>query len=98
MLTLHVQYRHPDSGSRGKVKVAYVDTGNTFAATSDDFKFAAGVAAYGMILRDSPHRGKATLDNAIAWASAGVAKPGDDDTGQRGEIIDLMRRTRALLH
>jgi Ca-activated chloride channel family protein len=97
MLTLRVQYRNAESGSRGKLAVAFVDAGTSFAATSDDFKFAAGVAAYGMILRDSPNRGVATLDNAIAWATAGVAHPGDDVTGQRGQLIELMRRTRALL-
>ena len=98
MLTLRVQYRHADTGARDKLTVPFVDNGAMFASASSEFKFCAGVAAYGMILRDSPHRGKATLDNAIAWASAGVSSPEDDPGGARTEFIDLMRRTKHLMH
>lgn len=97
LLTLRVQYRATDTDRRHKLVVPLVDNGGTFVAASGDFKFAAAVASYGMVLRDSPFRGRATLDNAIAWASASLATARPEEERARTDFIDLMRRTRPLL-
>lgn len=94
MLTLHVRYRHAVTGMREKVETAIEDDGATFLATTGDFKYFAGVAAYGMILRHSSYRGRATLSDAIAWAEAGVGT--GPAAHEREEMLDLMRRTRAV--
>lgn len=54
---------------------------------SDDFYFAAGVAAYGMILRDSPYKGDATIDMAKRLVKQGL---GFDPHGYRAELLQLM--------
>ena len=56
--------------------------------------FAAAVAAFGMVLRESSHRGSADLDlvSRLAAASAGA-----DATGYRSELRELVESTRALL-
>jgi anti-sigma factor RsiW len=74
-----------------------VDSGRRFADASADFKFAAAVAEYGMILRNSPHKGAGTLRDVVAWASAGAASNADDPRGYRGEFIGLVQKTQALL-
>ncbi|MBS0262153.1 MAG: DUF3520 domain-containing protein [Planctomycetes bacterium] len=61
---------------------------------SRDFNFAAAVAAFGMILRDSQYRGQANLDMVLELASA---SKGEDLTGERQEFIDLVHRTKAIL-
>ena len=61
---------------------------------SKDLNWAAAVAAYGLILRRSPHRGDANLDMVLELATA--AK-GEDPTGRRQEFIDLVRKTKALV-
>ena len=47
-----------------------------------------------MILRDSPHKGAGTLDQAAAWAGAGTDS---DAGGYRGEFVGLVRQAEALM-
>jgi len=54
---------------------------------TDDFYFAAGVAAYGMILRDSPYKGSADLDMAKRLVGQGLSF---DPHGYRAELLELM--------
>ncbi|HUR56251.1 MAG TPA: von Willebrand factor type A domain-containing protein [Opitutaceae bacterium] len=97
MLTLTVQYREVAAAERKKLEFPLVDAGARFAAASPDFKFAAAVAGFGLILRNSPQKGTATMGNVIDWAIGGVTGPEDDAEGARAEFIDLARRAQALL-
>ena len=54
---------------------------------SDEFYFAAGVAAYGMILRNSPYKGDATIDMAKELVTTGLSF---DPHGYRAELLQLM--------
>lgn len=56
-------------------------------ARSDEFYFAAGVAAYGMILRQSPYKGDATIDLAKSLVKQGLSF---DPHGYRAELLQLM--------
>ncbi len=60
---------------------------------SADFRFAAAVASFGLVLRESPHRGDATL--ALAGSLAAEAL-GEDRDGKRGEFLRLVRRAAEL--
>jgi Ca-activated chloride channel homolog len=60
---------------------------------SGDLRFAAAVAAFGMVLRDSEHRGGATLEQAIELAGGAL---GEDPHGYRADFLRLARRARAL--
>ena len=63
---------------------------------STDLRFAAAVAAFGMILRDSEHRGSATLDDVLQLARNAL---GEDEGGYRAEFVRLVEtvRERSLL-
>ena len=67
-----------------------------FAKASADFRFAAAVAQFGMILRGSPHRGTATMGDVAAWAATAAA-PVDDPGGYREEFLELVRKTQAMM-
>jgi Ca-activated chloride channel homolog len=97
LLTFRVRFKEPAADEPRQLDFALKDAGETFAQASDDFKLAAAVAEYGMILRDSPHRGKASIGDVIAWASSTTRKTSGDARDYRGEFIDLARRTQALL-
>ena len=58
------------------------------AAASPDFSFAAAVAGFGMLLRDSEHRGTLTLDQVLALADR---SRGADPDGYRAEFVRLAR-------
>jgi Ca-activated chloride channel family protein len=94
LLTLKVRYKEPAGDVSRKLEFPLMDTGARFAAASSDFKFAAAVAEFGMILRDSPHKGAGSLDDVIAWAEAGTES---DAGGYRGEFTELVRQAGALM-
>jgi Ca-activated chloride channel family protein len=94
LLTLKVRYKEPAGAVSRKLEFPLVDAGARFAAASADFKFAAAVAEFGMILRDSPHKGSGTLADVLNWAQAGTDS---DAGGYRGEFLGLVRQAEAVV-
>ena len=98
LLTVAVRFKKPDGlfNLSRLLEFPLVDAGKSFATASADFRFAAAVAQYGMILRGSPHRGTATIQDVARWATA-TTNDGGDPGGYRAEFLDLVRKTQALL-
>jgi Ca-activated chloride channel family protein len=92
-LTVKLRYKQPDAVQSDSIEVALDDVGRPFHAAPPEFRFAAAVAAFGMILRDSPHKGDADLEQVLDWAKAGV---GEDPGGLRGEFLELVEKARGL--
>ncbi len=63
-----------------------------FSDASSDTRFAAAVAAFGMILRDSEHKGDATLDWIYKTALNAL---GQDSGGHRSGFIEMVRQARS---
>jgi Ca-activated chloride channel family protein len=93
LLTLKLRYKQPDADQSSLIEVPLRDGNQTFPAASPDFRFAASVAAFGMTLRDSPHRGNADLQKVLEWANASL---GEDKGGLRAEFLQLVEKARAL--
>ena len=87
LLTVKVRYKEPAGEVSRKVEFPLRDDRQEFAQASADFKFSAAVAAFGMILRDSPYKGAATLADVAAWARAGTD---EDAGGYRAEFLQLI--------
>ena len=64
------------------------------ATPSVDLAFASAVAEFGMVLRDSPHKGKSSLDQVIARAER---SKGSDQFGYRAEFVSMARMARDVL-
>jgi Ca-activated chloride channel family protein len=62
---------------------------------SDDFKFASAVAGFGMLLRDSPHKGSLTYPAVLELATAS-AEAEADASGYRREFLELVRKAQSL--
>ncbi len=89
LLTVKIRYKEPAGETSNLLEFSLRDNGASFGKASDDFKFAAAVAAFGMVLRDSPYKGASTLGNVVAWGRAGL---GSDPGGYRNEFIGLVER------
>jgi Ca-activated chloride channel family protein len=94
MLTVKIRYKEPTGDRSNLLEFPLRDTGMAFANASQDFKFAAAVAAFGMVLRDSPHKGVATLGQVERWARDGL---GNDAGGYRSEFLGLVGRAQHLV-
>ena len=68
--------------------------GGTFARATTDFRFAASVAEFGMVLRNSPYKGSASMDSVMDIAGGSV---GADRNGYRKEFISLVQKARNLI-
>ena len=60
---------------------------------SDEFYFAAGIAVYGMLLRESPYKGNATTKMAINLVSRGLSY---DPHNYRAELLSMIGKTEEL--
>ena len=91
LLTLALRYKAPEANESTRIEYNKIDRTGAFEEASSDLRFAASVAAYGMILSNSKHRASATLEDVESMASAAI---GDDTSGYRAEFIDLVRQTK----
>jgi len=93
LLNLKLRYKLPDGTTSRLVETPVKDGDREFAQASHDFKFAAAVAGYGMLLRQSPHAGELTWEKISRLAEQGL---GEDKEGYRAEFVDLVRRAGQL--
>ncbi len=91
LLTLALRYKQPDEDESTRIEFVLQDSDRNFEEASVDFRFAASVAGFGMILRGSKFRGKVTTTMVESIASGAL---GEDDDGYRAEFLDLVRRVK----
>ena len=90
MLFVKLRYKEPD-GDTSKLVTRKV--GDTTVETSDDFRFSAAVAAWGMLLRESEHCAGFSLDDVAELARGAL---GDDPRGYRADFVRLVDRARSM--
>ena len=89
VLTIKVRYKRPDGDESALLSTSLVDNKNQ--RMSRDFKFAAAVAAFGMLLRDSEHKGSADWDVVTS-----LGRAGNDGNEYRNEFLELVALAQAL--
>ncbi len=93
MMTLKLRYKQPD-GEQSKLIVKSVKSNvNTLKKTSDNFRFSAAVAAYGMILRESKFKSDANIELVVSLAKSAIGK---DDEGYRAEFLKMVKSSDFL--
>ncbi len=92
-LTVRIRYLEPNGQAVRILEYPLAERVTPVSKASVDFRFAASVAEFGMLLRDSKYRGAATLATALELAQQAR---GGDESGERQEFIDLLRRAKAL--
>jgi len=90
-LTVKVRYKEPSGSDSKLLEFPLVDREQAFARSSVDLRFAAAVASFGMILRDSPYKGTSTIDSVLSIAEDAL---GPDRNGYRREFLQLVQRAR----
>ncbi len=93
LFALALRYKLPDADESQRLEIPAVDRGLKVSQASRDFTWSAAVAAFGMILRDSPHKGNATL---AAVSELAQSARGPDESGYRAEFLQLVETARGL--
>ena len=94
LLTVKLRYKQPDGDVSKLIQQPVIDYGKGYDDASADYRFAAAVAAYGMILRQSKYRASATCDGVLELAGETV---GNDPRGYRQEFIELVKKAKARI-
>lgn len=94
LLTLKIRYKQPTGDTSEKLEFPIADNAQAFGAASQDFQFAASVASFGMILRNSEFKGDASLAGVAEIAES--ASRNRDPHGYRKEFVAMVRRAREL--
>ncbi len=86
---IRLRYKEPDKNESQEIRrvVSFDNTSVDKVKQSADFYFAAAVAEFGMILRESEYRGTAAINSVLELAEQGI---GQDVGGYRKEFIDLV--------
>jgi Ca-activated chloride channel family protein len=91
LLTVKLRYKEPDGERSRLLSVALADRPG--AEASENLRFSAAVAAFGMLLRESEHKGQVTYGQVLALAEG---SRGDDREGYRSEFVELVRAAEGL--
>jgi len=94
LMTVKLRYKAPHGDTSRLIERPVRDESLALGATSPDFRFAAAVAGYGLVLRASPFRGAASHAAALELARGAL---GADPGGHRREFLRLIEKTMELV-
>ncbi|MFW5820891.1 MAG: YfbK domain-containing protein [Bacteroidota bacterium] len=93
LLTIKLRYKKPEGFNSILIEEAVQAKPLDSEEVSDNFRFSAAVAGFGMLLRDSEYKGNLIVDDVLSLARTGR---GEDEEGNRGEFIKLVKTAEAL--
>jgi len=93
LMLVKLRYKAPQDTTSQLITQPLIDRSLPFINASNNLKFAAAVAEFGMILRDSEFKGEASLDQVLDLARQSKDV---DLAGYRAEFINLVEKTKSL--
>lgn len=93
LLTIKVRYKKPDGYTSMLYEKAVQGKIQDISNTSDNFRFSAAVAEFGLLLRDSEFKGFASFEQLLSLAQGARS---NDDEGYKGEFIKLVKTANSL--
>jgi Ca-activated chloride channel homolog len=93
ILTVKFRYKAPDGDLSKLIEHPVLDQSVPISKTTENFRFAASVAQFGLLLRDSEFKSAASFDNVLSLAR--TAKSYDEE-GYRAEFVRLVESARLL--
>jgi Ca-activated chloride channel family protein len=88
LMTVKLRYKNPDSDVSKLIVHPLLDNNIALEKTSENFRWSAAVASFGMLLRESEYAKEYTYDHVIQMAQN--AK-GVDSEGYRIEFINMVK-------
>lgn len=92
IMNIKFRYKKPDGEKSMLIEHAVQD--NKVTKTSENFRFVAAVAQFGMLLNNSEFKQGSSFENAKKLATGAI---GADEEGYRKEFIELIGKARRLM-
>ncbi len=93
LLTVKIRYKQPSSDKSQKIEQVLQMSKTSFDKASENFRFAAAVAEFGLLLRQSAFKGTGNYTQVKDLAKAAKGK---DTEGYREEFIQLVKKAELL--
>lgn len=93
MLTVKLRYKKPNEEVSTKVSIGVQGKMVSLTNSSNNFRFAAAVAQFGLLLGQSEYKGQSSYQSVLALARKAR---GDDPHGYRSEFVGLVELARDL--
>jgi len=93
LMTVKLRYKKPKEDTSLLLSTVIKDQSTKLTKSSDNFKFSAAAAEFGMLLRDSEFKSKASYENVIELANTAKGK---DTEGYRAEFVQLVKKASLL--
>lgn len=92
-MTVKLRYKKPEEDVSKLITKTVIDENVPLTSTSDNFRFSAAVAEFGLMLRNSEFKENSNYQQIISLAKS--AK-GNDPNGYRSEFVNLVSSTTLL--
>jgi Ca-activated chloride channel family protein len=93
LLAVKLRYKQPEGDKSELLVFPLKNSEAKFNEADRDFRWAASIAQFGMLLRNSPHAGNSSWRNLIEQAAVAAHEAGDP---HREEGVQMMRRAAEL--
>lgn len=93
-MTIKLRYKHPDEDGSQLMTHTMNDAQKSWQEASENFRFSAAVAEFGMLLRNSAYKQAGSFDQVLSLAGAAA---GRDINGYRKEFIQLVQSATGLV-
>ena len=93
LMTVKLRYKEPDGDKSKLIEQPVQDLGLTLDKSSNNFRWAAAVASFGQLARESKYAGNATYGKVLEMARGAR---GEDRFGYRAEFIKLLEKAELI--
>ncbi|MEN8248336.1 MAG: von Willebrand factor type A domain-containing protein [Bacteroidota bacterium] len=88
LMTVKLRYKKPDGYKSELISTTIMDNNKSLERSSDNFRWAAAVAEFGMLLRDSEFKGNS---NYLQVMDLAKGAKGNDVNGYRAEFLRMVQ-------
>ena len=93
IMTIKLRYKQPDGDVSKLIQQSITDAQSDLGKTSDNFRFSAAVAEFGLLLRNSEYKQEASFEQVVSLAKGAR---GRDEYGYRSEFFRLVESARSF--
>jgi len=94
IMTIKLRYKEPAGEVSKLIQHAVIDSHVTIGSTSDNFRFSAAVAEFGMLLRNSEYKQQSSFSQVVSLAKGARDK---DVNGYRSEFVRLVESANSFV-
>ncbi len=95
VMNIKLRYKQPESETSKLITYPVPNANKSWQQASDNFRFSAAVAEFGLLLRESAFKQNSSYTQTITMAKD---SEGNDENGYRAEFVKIVKNAESLYH